>query len=377
MAQRELRLHLEERLDELTDRGVDPKKAVNIALCEFGDATALANKFTEISRMKRRKVMMRSMVGGLCAAVVAFAALMTIWPQSETNFMGIAHAEPTAKEADDDSASLIQANRDNQETREKLKKKIDADFIERPFNELIMEMKKLTDVQFYVDFKSLEQLGLSCDMPISFQLKNVPAELVLRLIFNQLKLSYYVDSGVVIVTSEEAMAQNLSVSMYNVKDLVGEGGHATLVPAGVFSGGDMGPNVSQSYINAIHLGYMIQEFVDPKSWKMGANSAHGTLSIYRGILIVRQTEAVHEEIGKLLDQLRDKLQQSPSETPAVPIWVPEPQPNPGRSMPMGGGMMGMPGEGKPGMTGMLGMPPGGMRTGDAAPPKEAKPEKEK
>ena len=62
----------------------------------------------------------------------------------------------------------------------------------------------------------------------------------------------------------------------------------------------MGPTVSQSNINAIYLGSMIQGVVDPKSWKMGAigNSAYGTLSIYRGILIVRQTEAVHEEIGK-------------------------------------------------------------------------------
>ena len=385
----ELRLHLEERLDELTDRGVDPKKAVNIALGEFGDATALANKFTEISRMKRRRVMMRSMVGGLCVAAAILAMVMTVWPQGETNFMSIAHAEfNESKEAGDGSATLMQADKANQETREKLNKSIDANFVEIPLNEFLKEMEKLTDVQFYLDAKSIDAVGITCDVPITFTLKKVPAELVLRLVFKNIDLSFYVDNGVVIVATKEELLQSLSVRMYDVKQLIGEGSCASIEQQGMMGGIPgmaMGRVLTQGDINGHTLGSMIQQVIVPETWKSnGVEYAHGTLAIYRGVLVVRQTEAVHQEIGKLLDQLREKLSEAKSQGTATltATFVETPrQPKvnseggmmgggmPGMSM--GGGMAG----GKPGMTGMLGMPPGGMRTGNAAPPKEAKPEK--
>ena len=102
--------------------------------------------------------------------------VMTVWPQGETNFVGIAHAESNeSKEAGDGSATLMQADKANQETREKLNKNIDANFVELPLNEFLNEIGKLTDVQFYLDARSIDAVGISCDTPITFTLKKVPA----------------------------------------------------------------------------------------------------------------------------------------------------------------------------------------------------------
>ena len=395
----ELRLHLEERLGELTDRGVDPKKAVNIALGEFGDATALADKFTEISRMKRRRVMLRSMVTGVCAAIVGFAALMTVWPESRTSLLNVAQAEPTATEETvtkapkDTSPKMSQADRENLATREKLKKKIDIKILEEPLGKALPGLGAKNDIQFYFDQNAIENMGRDLDNPISFDMKKIPIEVGLRLMLRDLELSYYLDNGIVMVTSKEVVQTQLSVRMYNVKDLTGDcsssmspmmpmacgmaglggmgGGSCTgalqakpadkggmsgrqdigapkawaspktdpVVMGGAVGGMPVPANpcaVAPSYgvapvrgttaacasrpsdeNNSDLLINAIQCVADPESWsEVGGN---GSIVCYRGILIVRQTESVHEEVEKLLDQLRHQLKDSPLPTNPPPV----------------------------------------------------------
>lgn len=386
----ELRLHLEERLDELTDRGVDPKKAVNIALGEFGDATALANQFTEISRMKRRRVMMRSMVGGVCVAIVAFATLMTVWPQGQTQLLGIAQAEPAANESGE---KPIETDLADDETQVKLEKKIDADFAERPLNEVLAELAERIEVQFYVDTASLEEIGLSQDTPVTFALKNIPAEMALRLIFKNLGLSYFLDNGVIIVTTAEEMSKKLSVRMYDVKSLVSNSNPSQPVAVPMMMGGGMGvgmPGMEMQNM-AMMNGYpgssseflfinMIVQVIDPSSWNNAGGP--GTLSVYRGILVVRQTESAHQEIEILLDELRNELKKSEAvatEPQAQRGMMPGMAPP--QATPNGMGMGGMPGMMPGGGMGMMGGMPGGERDmGVPAPPNRAEeeaPEEEK
>lgn len=314
--------------------------------------------------------MMRSMVGGFCVAMVVFAAVMAVWPEGRTNLIGVAYAESTgnAKASGKKSIDMTQVDRDNQKIRNKLKQKIDVEFVDEPLNQVLEYLEERIEVQFYLDPKSIVEQGLSADVPITFSLKNVPVELILKLIFEQIELSYYVDSGVVIVTTEEAMDQNLSVQMYDVKSLVGESSCSYAEMSIGLGGGRSGfgvgrggkfisdsPGVEQ---NGIVFGCIIQQAVGPQSWM--SSGGPGTLSVYRGILIVRQTEWVHEEIGKVLDQLRDKLKNSPPKT----------RPSPATNMPGMRGRRGM----RPGVGGII----GGRKSKSAgAKPGNAKPDDKK
>lgn len=104
----ELRDHLEARLDELTAQGYDKQEAIQTALAEFGDASALANDFTSIGKHRNRRRIMQTAFGTIAtAAVVGFAA-MTLTP---TNYQGHptqpnAGAQDGAASADDGPAAL-------------------------------------------------------------------------------------------------------------------------------------------------------------------------------------------------------------------------------------------------------------------------------
>ena len=64
---RELRGHMEDRLEELLGRGFTRDEAITAILDEFGDTAALASEFGKIGR--RRKWVMRTTTGTIAAAV--------------------------------------------------------------------------------------------------------------------------------------------------------------------------------------------------------------------------------------------------------------------------------------------------------------------
>jgi hypothetical protein len=356
----ELRLHLEERLGELTDRGVEPKKAVNIALGEFGDATALASKFTEISRMKRRRVMFRSIVTGVCAAIVGFAALMTIWPGNRPTLLDIAQAEPTqtketTKKAADAKPPISAAERANQETRLRLEQKIKIEFFDEPLNEVVNLINHTDGIQFHFDKKAMEDSGIATDALITLQMKEVPVRVGLRFILKPLDLSYYLDNGIVMITTQEVVEQRLSVQMYNVKNLVGEDTIAT-PRSGDFP---VPPGATSVQSNSDRLIDLIQSVAEPESW--GPVGGPGSMSYYRGILVVRQTEAVHEKIDTLLNQLRYMLKDSPPTKNMLTIDPNQQPASPGSSTGgMGGSMPPGIGAGMGGGFGPSGAGMGGM-----------------
>src|SRR5690349_9486303 len=74
----ELRDHLEQRLEELLTDGLTRPQAVATALEEFGDAAALAARFTHIATQHRRRLIMRYTLASLATLALAATVVMTI-----------------------------------------------------------------------------------------------------------------------------------------------------------------------------------------------------------------------------------------------------------------------------------------------------------
>ena len=75
----ELRDHMEQRLHELTDQGLPRGQAIQTALEEFGDASALAKGLTKTNpaRRQQRRHLMQTSFGTIAAcAAVTFAVMM-------------------------------------------------------------------------------------------------------------------------------------------------------------------------------------------------------------------------------------------------------------------------------------------------------------
>src|SRR5687767_1074724 len=90
----ELRDHLAERLDEFLGRGMTREEAVRAALEEFGDAAGLAQRFTSIATLHRRRLIMRYSFASLAALAVGATVVLSILPErNDVPVQGVAVAE--------------------------------------------------------------------------------------------------------------------------------------------------------------------------------------------------------------------------------------------------------------------------------------------
>src|SRR5882757_1476808 len=78
----ELRDHLEARLEELAARGLSRDEAIRAALDEFGDAAELANHFTQVAHIRKRRLIMRVTFGTITALAASLLVATAFWPET-------------------------------------------------------------------------------------------------------------------------------------------------------------------------------------------------------------------------------------------------------------------------------------------------------
>ncbi len=71
-------------------------------------------------------------------------------------------------------------------------------------------------IQFYIDRKSMGVEGIAEDVPVNFNLKDVPGEMILDLVLRELGLAYTIRSGVVMVASKSDIQSQTEVRVYPV-----------------------------------------------------------------------------------------------------------------------------------------------------------------
>jgi len=350
----ELRAHMEERFAALSSQGIEPEQAVSMALAEFGDAAALAAEFTAISRLQKRRWMMRFTIGSIAATILLTAVVVSVWPDGPGNLADPAAqaqqvekpAPPSAEKPAPPKAEKPAPKKDaNAQTQAKLEAHTDAEFVDTPLPDVLDFLAEKAGVQVYIDRRALDDVGVDpSTLPITFNLKDVPAEMVLRLLLRNVALGYTLDHGVVIVSTEEELAKRMEIRVYSVGDLVQPPSKPAAVefdpgrpsyprPAGAAIGAALG---ASSHV--AELMDLITSTVEPASWDEVGGAA--TIREYRGTLVVAQTYQGHHQVEQLLRGLREAIakQAAPSgsgktvaplvEPAAVPP-VPPPPGNPG------------------------------------------------
>lgn len=76
----ELQDHLESRVADLVELGMDQQAAIGQALEEFGDAAVMAKNFQTVSQLKRRRWMMRFATFSIAGCFLAAVLTMAMWP---------------------------------------------------------------------------------------------------------------------------------------------------------------------------------------------------------------------------------------------------------------------------------------------------------
>ena len=368
----ELRDHLEQRLEELSARGLSREQAIHIALEEFGDAAELAQHFTRAAHSRRRKLIMRYTTYGT-AAVLAAGILITaaFWPDTSPGPLpmpnravaqlpggpggggGMAAAEvPAAAMRDEEEAR-------NADLEAQLRKPLECNFIEMTIDDAIQYIQDIAQIPLMVDRRAIQAAEESgnrqpaLERSISLRLSNVQARTILEIVLEWGNLGYSIRDGILVITTAERAHE---IRVYNVRDLLpsgtgdegqggpmgsspgmmgggpgmGPGGMAQMMgsmmgqarggrrsspnTAGMGMGGPAGAGMAPPVagMSVVHqtasLAQVIAQTVAPESWTDLEGS--GSIIEYNGLLIVKNSHAVHGKVRRLLDTMRVALHQS-------------------------------------------------------------------
>jgi general secretion pathway protein D len=224
-------------------------------------------------------------------------------------------------------------------------------------------MRDVSKVDFYPDWKALEGMGIRPDDTITVALENVPTEVALKRVMEQLgdeseRPDYAVEDGVVVISSPDQLRKKTLTIVYDIRDLLfevpyfdnapdfnlgsalqqggqqgggggggmggGGGGFGGGGGGGGFGGGgggmggggggsgggggligDPGEDPERKSREELieQITEIIQEQVDPDGWR-DAGGDTGRIQELNGNLIITNTARNHRDIEGLLTQLR-------------------------------------------------------------------------
>lgn len=349
----ELRVHLEDRLAELTAQGKSREEAIRLALDEFGDAGALAWQFTLPHSLRRRRQIMRYSIGSFVALAGIFTLVTLTWPNRPDRPPAVqtvvAQAEPNFVNAG--LQALAEANDQTTKERREIEEKLSSrehafEFAEITLHEALQSLSQQVDlpiVSSLADREVLEGTQVTLQTPKGALSIRSALELMLRQNKDDVQLTYSIKDGVILISASN---EDYEVQVYDCRDLLagvqvhgmmqaggmmgGAGGGFFSVPAelagaaviqfgggapaGGFGGGGQPAAdahraaAATSMAGAALIG-VLQSATQPAQW-MNNDGQGGSMSEFDGVIVVRHHQAVHRKIEDVLAKLR-KVKRGP------------------------------------------------------------------
>lgn len=162
------------------------------------------------------------------------------------------------------------------------------DFSEAPLENIVNFLQEEYGIPIQLDLPALDDAGLTAEERVSANVRNVSLRSALRLMLKKIQLTYVIRDEVLTITTPEEAECELKVCVYDVRDLIDK-------------------NRQKEQLDAI--ADVITSCVAKQTW---ADNGGGEAEIKRlppCLLVISQTTAVHEEIGSLLDLVRETLRQ--------------------------------------------------------------------
>jgi hypothetical protein len=165
-----------------------------------------------------------------------------------------------------------------------------VEFIDLPLEDCITFLKEYHNVNIWLHKTALTDEGVALDQPITLRLAEVRLESVLNLLLEPAQLDWIVEDEVMKITPRSWADRHPETRTYDIHNLVAAG------------------HKPEDLIASI------TKCVAPSSWT-GKDAVAG-ISHTGGVLVVRQSQRVHSEILRLIDEL-DEIAESHDEGGAV------------------------------------------------------------
>ncbi len=161
------------------------------------------------------------------------------------------------------------------------------------FLEAIRTLGDYSGIPFTFDFRALRLRGISVETPISFELENTTVAETLAVILRPLRLSSEIDHEQIFLSSADPEKNVLRVVRYEIGDILA----AAAQPAG-----ETQPELASPSSFSSPLPEIIPRLIAPTSWQR--QGGEGTISFENDVLVVNQNPNGHDEIMRLLEQIR-------------------------------------------------------------------------
>lgn len=209
-----------------------------------------------------------------------------------------------------------------------LRQQVSISFTDTPLIQVVESLANRHRLNIVLDVRGLNEEGLTERVPVSIELEGITLRSALRIMLQPLNLVTTVDDdGVVIVTSSERGGPPFLTAVYPVADLVipipdqvsiHAHGAGTFSADRTLTGKELKTAPSEwkrrtaeqpsgersTDFDFRHLTELITQTIQPDSWQEvgGPGMIQSNESTFS--LVIRQTEAAHHEISKLLGHLR-------------------------------------------------------------------------
>ena len=202
--------------------------------------------------------------------------------------------ETTAPQATSDGSVPEEAgvdgiNRNEQRIVTALQSRVRAqiDFIEQPLRDVAAILSEEYGFPIMIDQPALDTVGASADLAVSLQVHNVSLKSALNLMLksNASQLSYIVDNEVLMITSAEEAAAHMEAVIYDL-------GQITEL---------LGSNIEE-------ISKIISETVARDAWEINGTGEGTMQPLSNQYLVISQSQAVHEDIAKLLARMQQKAE---------------------------------------------------------------------
>lgn len=207
-----------------------------------------------------------------------------------------------------------------QEIERRLEQRIDFEFIEARLDKVIQQISQESGIPCRIAHACLDAVGLSADTPVTFRAKQSRVRDGLRLMLEEMDLTWTIRREHLIITTPEAAEQELITKVYDVKRVV----RADWVPDWRTPPGAKEVPYAYAY-DFDSLIEIITTTIAPTTWDEVGGP--GSITGYDGqagpALVVSQTYLVHEQLGSLLRKLeRFGGHPAPPSAQPPPIAVP-------------------------------------------------------
>jgi hypothetical protein len=231
--------------------------------------------------------------------------------------------------ADDQPSAAKATAHENNTSRRALDRPLpEVKFNATPLSDVIDFLADASSSNISVDWKALDAAHIAKDTPVTLKMNGqLPLRKVLTLVLQQAAgsgvLTFFVDQGVIEITSQEASDKVLYSRVYPIQDLLFQPTDYNNAPSlslqnagqgqsgGGGGGGGGGGSSGQSLFDNASSGSdkqsataqsdraqeiikLITDTVKPELWQ--ANGGTATISFFRGNLIVNAPRSIHEQL---------------------------------------------------------------------------------